>query len=295
MTRRIQIGFLLFILLLAYAFSATQLRQSRTGFIADRFVEYTIPSQFLKPLSLEFKGLASDLLLVKFMTFIGARTEMLSDFSEEDWDSIRDTLKTITDLDPYYWDAYLFAQVFLTWDETHYADANDMLLKAKKYIPDNYRIPYYIGLNYYNFANDPANGAKYVMEASKLPGSPYYLASFAARLSAYGSEHQRGVIFLQEMLKQTADPDIAGQYKLRIEALQSMYYLEQTIRKFELEQKRLPSSLKELKTSGYIDEIPSDPYGGRFYMEKNGKVATTSKLVKRKRGEKPPANKPMAE
>ena len=235
----------------------------------------------MKPLSLEFKGLMSDILLVKFMTFVGGKTERLDEFTDEDWGSIRYTLDTITDLDPYFWDAYLFSQVFLTWDEKNYGAANEMLAKARKYLPEDYRIPYYMGLNSYRFANDNINGAKYLMEASKISGAPFYLATLAARLSAYSSDYQRGIIFLQEMLKQTENTDIAEQYKLRIQALESMFLLDRAVTKYKEKNKRLPEKLSELVANSIIEEIPSDPYGGTFYLSKDGRVETTSNLVKK--------------
>jgi hypothetical protein len=281
MTKKVYVNLFLIVVCISFAWVATGLQKARKEFIEDRFLDYTIPSQFLEPISLEFKGLASDLLLAKFMIFIGGKTAELDYFSDEDWRNIEHTLDTITDLDPYYWDAYLFSQVFLTWNEKNYRAANDLLAKARIYLPDDYRIPYYMGLNYYNFAHDPANGAKYLMEASKLPGSPYYMATLAARLSAYGSEHQRGIIFLNEMLKQTKDPDIAEQYKLRIQALKHMFVLEQAAEAFNNKYDRLPSSLSELVVDGFIDEVPNDPYGGEFYLKEDGKIDTTSKLVKK--------------
>ena len=271
---------LIIFLLVGYLFLAEKLNATRNAFLEEKFVEYTIPSQLLGPLSLEFKGLASDFLLVKFMAFIGGRTQQLNSFNDDDWQSVGNTLDTITDLDPYYWDAYLFAQLFLTWDEKNYMAANRMLQKAEEYITDDYRIPYYIGLNYYNFAKDYKNGYKYIMKAAKLPDSPFYLASLAARFAAYSSDYQRGIVFLNEMLKQTSDPEIAEQYKFRIRALKIMYQLEQLVDSFRMKFHRLPSDLSELIQVGMINNLPDDPYGGKFYITKDGKIDTTSKMIK---------------
>jgi hypothetical protein len=281
MTKRI-LGLTVFIFLLAgYVFTASCLKTERAGFIEDQFLEYTLPSAFLKPLSLEFKGLMSDILLIKFMTFVGGKTERLDAFTDEDWGSIKHTLDTITDLDPYFWDAYLFSQVFLTWDKKNYAAANELLAKARNYLPEDYRIPYYMGLNAYNFGKDTANGAKYLMEASKIPGAPYYLATLAARLSAYSSDYQRGIIFLSEMLKQTKDPGIAEQYKLRIQILERMNMLEQLVVQFRAKFNRAPTELSELVAAGLIAQLPADPYGGKFFITPEGRIDTTSKMVKK--------------
>jgi len=41
----------------------------------------------------------------------------------------------------------------------------------------------------------------------------------------------------------------------------------------------LPATLETLVQSGLLSPPPSDPYGGRFFLEPDGKVATTSKFV----------------
>ena len=42
-----------------------------------------------------------------------------------------------------------------------------------------------------------------------------------------------------------------------------------------------------MKRAGFIDKIPADPYEGEFYLDKMGRVRTTSRLAKA-RGKKAP-------
>ena len=49
--------------------------------------------------------------------------------------------------------------------------------------------------------------------------------------------------------------------------------------------------MAELVTKGYIDEIPPDPYGGRWGILRNGRVFSTSKFAPPKPGEKRADNK----
>jgi tetratricopeptide (TPR) repeat protein len=270
-------------LLACYYVAFSQLKSQREAFLQHSFVDYTLPSQFVGPMSLEFKGLMSDFLLFKFMTFIGGRVQDINQFDEKYWTFIEDSLERITDLDPYFWDAYLFAEMFLTWQGQRYEAANALLLKAKEYRTDDYRVPYYLGFNYYYFLHDNINGAKYLMEASKLPGSPYYLASLAARLSVYSFQHRVGILFLEELLKSATDQRAIEEFRLRIETMKIMDQLEQTIALFEKKYHRLPGTLEELVETGMLEGIPHDPYGGTFVMLKNGRVYTTSKMLKVKK------------
>ena len=120
------------------------------------------------------------------------------------------------------------------------------------------------------------------MEASKLPGSPYYLASLAARLSVYALEYRTGIIFLKEMIKDTENEGIKQNFMLRIKALEIMDRLEQKVSEYQKIHQKRPSSLTELVTAGLIDKVPDDPYGGQFILLENGRVYTTSKMLKQK-------------
>jgi len=201
---------------------------------------------------------------------------------EEQWKSIVNTLDTITTLDPYFWDAYLFAEVFLAWDARRFKDANRLLLKGTQYIPDNYRVFYYLGFNYFYFLKDNETARKYLMEAARRPGCSSYVAPLAARLSAYSFKHRDGIEFLQEMLKDTRDKATRDQFQRRIATLEIMEYLENKITEFYDLYRTYPETLDNLVQSGLITKIPTDPYGGEFMIMQNGRVYTTSNMLNQK-------------
>ena len=41
----------------------------------------------------------------------------------------------------------------------------------------------------------------------------------------------------------------------------------------------MPATVEQLITGGFLSPPPRDPYGGQFYLESDGKVATTSKYA----------------
>lgn len=269
-----------------FVFSALQLEKQRETILSSSFVEYTMPSKIIGPASLEFKGLASDFLLFKFMTFMGGKVAFKNVISETQWEHLTRTLDTITDLDPYFWDAYLFSEVFLAWDAKRYEDANRLLLKGAKYLTDNYRIFYYLGFNYFYFLKDNENGRKYLMEAAKRPECNSYVANLAARLSVYSFKHQDGIAFLKEMLKETRDKTTYNMFKKRIQTLEKMAFLEEKITEYKKMYSRYPSTLDDILQSGLISTIPKDPYGGQFVIMPNGRIYTTSNMVDKKEPQK---------
>lgn len=259
------------------------LQKERQIFLNTRTMDYTLPSGFVLPATLEFKGIVSDFLFLKMITFLGERIGQHETFGSDHANYIKTSVDTITDLDPYFWDAYLFANMMLTWDVGEYELANDLLLKAMAYRENDFRIPYFIGFNYFYFMHDNDNGAKYLMKASEIPGSPPYLATLAARLSVYALQHKTAITFLKKMLDDTQNEKVARQLALRIKTLIALDQLEQKVAKYKNKYQQMPSSIEQLVTSGLMDEIPEEPYGGKFVLLDNGRVYTTSKMVKIKK------------
>jgi hypothetical protein len=66
---------------------------------------------------------------------------------------------------------------------------------------------------------------------------------------------------------------------IRAEALEKILQLEEVIAGFKKRFHRAPYRLQELVDVGILNHLPEDPYGGTFYLDKQGKVRTTSKLA----------------
>ncbi|MHB8058807.1 MAG: hypothetical protein ACYDHC_13035 [Desulfuromonadaceae bacterium] len=41
----------------------------------------------------------------------------------------------------------------------------------------------------------------------------------------------------------------------------------------------MPKTVEQMILGGFLTPPPKDPYGGQFYLEADGKVATTSKFA----------------
>lgn len=286
MTQKIRLSGLFLVFLSCFILFSLYLAKQREDLLSQSFVEYTMLSEIAGPASFEFKGLAADFLLFKFMTFMGGKIAEKAVISDRQWESIVATLDTITDLDPYFWDAYLFSEVFLAWGARRYKDANRLLLKGTRYIQNDYRIFYYLGFNYYYFLKDIEKGRRYLMEAARRPGASSYIASLAARLSVISDKHRDGIDFLKEMLKDARDKTTRDKFQLRINALEIMDHLESSVGAYKRKFNRFPGHLNELVSSGFISHIPKDPYGGEFIILENGRVYTTSNMRLKKTPEK---------
>lgn len=279
MSGRIFFFLLLLLLLPAYFYVGSKVWDQREEVRHSTEAGYVIPSKYSRVLALEYKGLLSDFLLLKTITFFGERVEMEQALSESDWQYIIGSLDAITDLDPYFLDPYVLAEGLLTWESGRYEEANRLLEKGRKYRVDDWQLPFFIGFNYFFFLKDYEKGGEYLMMASRLPNSPKFLPSLAARIGYYGDKTHTAVMFLRGIIAQTSDERLKGWLELRLLALERAALLEDLVEKYQQERGVLPEKVEDLVSGGYIDQLPLDPYGGEWVMMKNGRVFSTSKFV----------------
>lgn len=240
---------------------------------------YTIPSKFSRILALGNKGLLSDFLFLKTATFIGGRSGSGSPLDDEDWQFVIRSLDVVTDLDPYFLDPYMLAEGLLAWDAQKPEKANLLLEKGMKYRNFDWRLPFFVGFNNFYFLKDYETASGFIMTASKLPGSPAYLATLGARLAYYGGKSKTALLFLKEMLADTDDVLLRTRLETRMLALERAVVIEEALDKFKDQEGRSPEKLTELVSGGYLSDLPLDPYGGNWVVLKNGRVFSTSKFA----------------
>lgn len=273
------IPFFLIVSIVLYVFIQKDLAEKRETFLQQRYMDYTLPSKVSGIVAMEFKGIVSDFLFLKMSTFLGEKFMKREVLEGQHADYIYNSADVITDLDPWFWDVYLFSNTLLTWDFNQIDRANTLLLKAREYRTNDFKVPYHVGFNYFYFLKDNLNGAKYMMEAAKLPDSPSYLPSLAARLFMYQNEYMPAILFLEDILKKTRNPILAKQIETRLKTLVLLDDLEKTVQEFKKTYGSFPLKITDLVQKGLIKAIPEDPYGGKFIILKNGRVYTTSKMV----------------
>ncbi|ABQ26847.1 tetratricopeptide repeat protein [Geotalea uraniireducens] len=243
-------------------------------------VNVVLPSPVLKITSLEYDGLASDVLYLKSLVFYGSTWVGKSQRNVKEWeyDWLYNVLKASTDLDPYFLDPYFLANGVLGWEAKRVAETNRFLAKGSRYRDWDYWLPFFLGFNYYYFLGENDKAAEYLMKASKKPGADPFYGYFAARLAYKGNRTENAIIFLEGMLKTTKEKTIRKDYETRLEALKAILYLEKGEVVYKDKFGKNPDNLNALIEHRIISQIPVDPYGGEFYIDKDGSVKTTSDL-----------------
>jgi len=255
-----------------------------TTFLHNKpFVErlgYVPTATALKIVAADHKELAGALLVLKVMMYFGG----LTDKSENqialppDLPGMSRLLHGAVKLDPYNMDAYYFAQAFLTWDAKQYKLANALLDYGMKYRTWDWYLPFFAGFNSAYFLKDYAAAAKYYKKASELSGSDLYTL-LAGRYMQESGQTELAIGYLAAMEKGERNETLKKNYHVRLTAFREVRRIELARDKFLKTRGSRPTSVEQLVKNGFLVPPPVDPYGGQFYLEPDGKVATTSKFA----------------
>ena len=254
------------------------LEKKRTTLLEESGMGYILPSKFTAPASFEFKGIISDFLYLKMSTYLGGKIVNKEMMNRSQADFFYNTADIITDLDPWFWDAYLMSSMVLAWDFNRIDLANKLLKKATSYRTWDFNPPYYLGFNHYYFLKDNATASKYLMEAANRGGGPSFIVPLATRLSVYQNSLTPAILLLEEQLKTTQDPFMVKHLQTRLNVIIVLDKLEKRVTEYKKRYGHFPKKISDLITGKMIENLPKDPYGGKFYLLPNGHVFTTSNL-----------------
>lgn len=269
--------------ILIYGFTLHPIYSIRAKYVEETISEFgQIPSTGVQVSSLEFKGAFSDYLFFRTMTFLGMKIGEKQLPSQDEWQIIHEMLQLATDLDPMFWDPYVFTEMILVWQAGMFDEGNALLEKAALDRAWDYRPSYYIGFNHLYFKKDAKSAAPYLRKAAEFSNAPSFLKGLASRVSHYAGETGVGIFFLENILRDTEDERMAKYLEKRLNTMKLMFSLEQDVKEFNEKYGHLPASLQDLVSYGIITELPEDPYGGEFILLENGRVYTTSEMIDKK-------------
>lgn len=256
-----------------------------TSYMARKPIEEKlgfVPSiKLIKPLSADQKELAAASLVIKVLIYFGGVVGQLPDrvvAQPPDLQGMSRLLHGAVQLDPYNMDAYYFAQGFLTWDAKQFKVANDLLDYGMKYRTWDWYLPYFAGFNNAFFLKDYAKAAELYKRAAELSGEPLY-KNLAGRYLQESGQTELAIAYLSALLKGETNPSLKKTYQVRLAAFREARRVELARDLYKRQHGSLPASIGQLQQSGLLTSPPVDPYGGSFYLEPDGKVATTSKYA----------------
>lgn len=242
---------------------------------------YVPSGSMLRYISADHKIFIGAALLMKVIMYYGGIAERPPErvlASPPDFRGMSNIIHTALKLDPYNMDGYYFAQSFLTWEVKQFDIANKLLDYGMKYRTWDWYLPFFAGFNNAYFVKDYKIAAEYYRRAGQLSGEELHI-NLAGRYMQESGQTELAINYLQTMIVTTRNDMAKRDFLTRLKAFKTVREIEVARNRYLEELGRMPSTVDELVASGYLSTIPSDPYGGQFYLEADGKVATTSKFA----------------
>lgn len=240
---------------------------------------YLPVSSVLRSVSADQKPLVAAGLVFKTMMYYGGLSEgakkeaFLPDFT-----GMGKTLGAVTRLDPYNMDAYYFGQATLVWDLQHFDEANALLDYGMRYRDWDFYLPLFAGFNSAYFMKDYEKAARYYRRVGDLTGSDYFMKLTGRYLYDIGATEQ-AIAYLTTMVEGARNDAVRKGLSMRLQAFQAVRKIELARDRFRDETGHLPENLNVLLKGGFLAALPSDPYGGTFFIDTAGKVQSTSKFI----------------
>ncbi|OGR26733.1 MAG: hypothetical protein A2X83_13070 [Desulfuromonadales bacterium GWD2_54_10] len=229
----------------------------------------------------DHKELVGALLVMKTVMYFGGIIEKQQAnviVQPPDYQRMAGILFDAVKLDPYNMDAYYFAQSFLTWEVRQIEIANKLLDYGMKYRTWDWMLPFFAGFNSAFFLKDYKNAAGYYQRAGELSGSDLS-KRLAGRYMQESGQTELAIVYLSTMEKGERNLAVKKNYQIRLAAFKEVRRIELARDRFKEVRGQLPTTVEQLVQAGFLAPDPVDPYGGRFYLDPDGKVATTSKFA----------------
>lgn len=240
---------------------------------------YFPSGRFVSESSVEFQGLAADFIWLRGIQYYGFHL-----MSDRKYEWLGHVFDILTSLDPGFIGAYHFGGITLAWDAGKPHEAMDFLIKGMKANPMSWQIPFDAGFICYMLLHDYGRASTFFEVASKMPNAWFILARWAAIAKSKSGDYQTAREMWLDILKGTENrklKELVVRQLANLKLEETMAQLQEAVRKFQEDKKRLPADsaehpfYNELLDAGYIERIPEEPFGGRFYL-RDGKVLTTT-------------------
>lgn len=234
---------------------------------------YFPSGRFVSQSSIEFQSLAADFVWLRGIQYYGYHL-----MSDRKYEWLGHVFDILTSLDPGFVGAYHFGGITLAWDAGKPHEAMDFLVKGMKANPMNWQIPFDAGFICYMLLRDYGRASTFFEVASKMPNAWFILSRWAAIAKAKSGDFQTARDMWVDILKGTENRALKALVVRQLRNLdltESTDRLQKAVFSFQEDRKRMPTDLRELQATGYVERIPEEPYGGRFYL-KDGKVLTTT-------------------
>jgi tetratricopeptide (TPR) repeat protein len=183
-------------------------------------------------------------------------------------------LDLTTTLDPNFNVAYRFGAVFLAEPDPGGAGRPDLavrlLEKGVKTRPNRWEYYHDIGFVYYWHLHDFQKAAEWFQRGGALPGSPWWLRTYAAVMLTRGGDRQASRLMWQNMLQTSESGWLRENAEHRLSQLDALDQIDQLRRAVDEYQRRrgtLPETWSDLIAARLMPGMPVDPSGAAYVLD----------------------------
>ena len=246
-----------------------------------RQLMYLPSGDYLRMASLGYRELAADLLWLQAIQVMGEPK-----LSEEEGHWLYDAVDRITTLDPKFVRAYEAGSHALCILVQMAEESNRLLEKGMQHNPQEWILPFLLGVNYYFEMAEDEKAAEAMAKAARLPGAPESLARLAAKLFVSARSPQQAVELLAKVYEESSDENVRKMLEIRLKETiveRDLQILEQAISLYQANHSHRPERLENLAGPGLLRELPKEPFGGQYLYEPTTGVVRSSEVTERMR------------
>jgi hypothetical protein len=238
-------------------------------------VLYLESAERIRQLVPGFEGIAADVYWLRTVQYYGGQRAFST---EKRYELLRPLIDITTSLDPRLELAYRYGATFLseTWPmgAGKPGEGVEVLEKGIKALPQSWRLRWDLGSVWFFYLKDARRAADVLVEASRIPGAPYWLESLAGSMLVKGDRAVSREIWQRQYDTGEGGMKDNALYHLRLlDALDGRDALNALVARFAEKSGRSPTSLEELVSAGLLRSVPADPAGTPYeYDAAKGRV-----------------------
>ncbi len=174
---------------------------------------------------------------------------------------------SITNLDPYFEQAYTFGATLVGTDGHNWAGCQELLKKGMVNIPDDWRMPFFMGFFNYIWYKHYKAAELWFKIAVKKPGCPENISHFIPFMHFRMGDYYTGMLMWIEIYN-NAKNEQEKKGALRNIIVYAEKHLTKAIHKYKKDKGVYPADLRLLVKEGYAKGIPHLPDGELFYYNR---------------------------
>ncbi len=233
-------------------------------------------TQVSELLALDHRGFLADMYLVQVSLHSGSLMWKPLKFQfDSEW--AYGMMDVVTDLDPKYYNAYLFAGMGLIHNFSDAKRARPILEKGMASFPDSWELPFWIGYDHYIYLEDNETAGAYFWQASQKPGAPNQFFSLMFSALNKAGDYEKAAQAMTAMMDATDDENLKTIYGKRVIQLENMLVLQKIAAKYKEVTGRWPMDLEQLVREGVIKQLPEDPFNQTYVWDDKQQRVTVKK------------------